>query len=336
MLLLREDAPLRPVVDVGELDRRRARRAIALLACAAVAVIALFMTYELRGSLAFALELRAKKAAGMALVGVVLGTATVLFHTATGNRILTPSLMGFDALYLLVQTGSAYFLGTFAFLAIDERLRFGFQVALMMGFAVALHRTFLTRASEDLAALLLVGVVLGGMFASLSSLVGRLLDPNEYATLQDQFFASFATVDEQLLGVAVLGQVVLLVLVWRRTAHLDVVALGRPTAVALGIDHRKALDHTLMAVAAMVSVATALVGPITFLGLLVAHLAYRATGTFRHRYTIPAASLAGVALLIGAQFAIEQYLGFETRAGIVINFLGGATFIALLLREHRR
>ena len=190
------DLTVASVERPGLFSPGRARLVILVLAVLALASIAGFMLYDLKGSLAYALELRAKKVAGMSLVGISLGVSTVMFHTITGNRILTPSLMGFDALYLLVQTSAAYFFGTFAFLAIDVRLRFGFEVAVMMGFALVLHRLFLGRAQQDLVALLLVGVVLGGIFASLSTLVARLIDPNEFVTLQDQFFASFATVED--------------------------------------------------------------------------------------------------------------------------------------------
>lgn len=339
MLQLRDTGRGTAVVGRGEdaAARGRARPAIALIALAVLAIAAAvaFMTHDLRGSLSFALELRAKKLAAMALVGTSLGVATVLFHTISGNRILTPSLIGFDALYLLVQTSAAFVLGTFVFLGIDQRLRFGFEILVMVGFALALNRSLLSRARDDLVALLLVGVVLGGMFRSLSSLVARLIDPNEFVALQDRFFASFATVDEDLLGISALIVAVVIALVWRHARTLDVVALGRETAIGLGVDHRRAVDRTLVAVAVLVSVATALVGPITFLGLLVANLAYRLTDTVRHRWTMPAAALGGIVTLVGAQFVIERLLDFQTRAGIVIGFVGGLTFILLLLKEAR-
>lgn len=315
--------------------RRREIAAVTGLAVFVAVVILGFLLHDLRGSVSFALELRARKVAAMSLVGVSLGTATVLFHTISGNRILTPSLMGFDALYVLVQTAAALVLGTFVFLGIDARIRFGFEIVVMVGFALLLNRLLLSRARGDLVGLLLVGVVMGGMFRSLSGLVGRLIDPNEFVTLQDRFFASFATVDEDLLVISVVVVVAVLAVVWRYAAMLDVMALGRDSAVGLGVDHRRVADRSLMGVAVLVSVATALVGPITFLGLLAANLGYRLTGSLRHRWNLAAAALGGAGMLVGAQFVIERWLGFETRAGIVIGFVGGLTFIVLLLQEAR-
>lgn len=327
--------PIAPPDREGTFAPGRARLVIAVLGTLAVASIVAFMTYDLQGSLSFALELRATKVAGMTLVGVSLGAATVMFHTITGNRILTPSLMGFDALYLMVQSLAAYTFGTFAFLAIDVRVRFGVELVIMVGFALLLQRVFLRPASQDIVALLLVGVVLAGMFRSLTQLVARLIDPNEYATLQDQFFANFSSPDEDLLRVAGVIIVVVLAVTWRWVGRLDVMSIGRDHAIGLGVDHARVADRTLVAVAVLVSVATALVGPITFLGLLVSNLAYRLTGTFRHRYTIPAAGLAGVVAVVGAQFLLEELLEFQTRASMIVSFVGGLYFIVLLLRESR-
>ena len=77
---------------------------LALLAVAAVASIALFMFVGITGSWGFAIPFRGRKVAAMVLVAVAIGVSTVLFQTITANRILTPSIMGFDSLYLLVQT----------------------------------------------------------------------------------------------------------------------------------------------------------------------------------------------------------------------------------------
>lgn len=317
-------------------DPRRARIVVAVLAVLLFGAIACFMTYDLKGSLSFALELRSRKVATMVVVGAGLGTSAVLFHTVSGNRILTPSLMGFDSLYILIQTVAAYLLGTFAYLSIDPRLRFGAEVLVMIAFALLLNRLFLSRARNDLALLLLGGIVLGGVFASVSNLVARLIDPNEFVTLQDQFFASFATVDEQLLGISTMAFVAVLTIVWRMRHRLDVMALGREQAISLGVDVDLTTRIVMALVAVLVSVSTALVGPITFLGLLVSNFAYQATGTFRHRYTVVATCLAGAGALVAAQFVLEELFDFTTRSSIIISFFGGVAFIIVLMKESRR
>jgi len=296
----------------------------------------LFMTYDLKGSLDYALQLRGKKLAGMTLVGFSVGYSSVLFHTATHNRILTPSLMGFDSLYVLIQTLAAYFLGTAEFLQMDARLRFGFEVLAMVGFAALLYRWLLGRGTRDVYVLVLVGLILGTMFSSLTELVMRMIDPNEFSRLQDRLFANFSTVNQELLVVSAVTVVGVTVTSWPMLKQLDVVALGDEQATNLGVEHRKLVTRSLIVVAILVSVSTALVGPVAFLGLLVSNLAYQLTGTFRHRYTVPVAGLLGMVALVGGQFVLQEFLEFQTRLSIIISFAGGLYFIFLLYREARR
>lgn len=307
-----------------------------MLSLVALAAIAVFMAYNLRGSLAYALELRGRRVAGMALVGFAVGYSSVLFHTITHNRILTPSLMGFDALYLLIQMSAAFFLGTFAFLQIDVRIRFGVEVGLMMVFATLLYRLLFGRGQRDLYLLVLVGIVMGTMFSSLTSLVSRMIDPNEFMTLQDRMFANFSTVNQELLVVSAVAIAAVTVVSLPMLRQLDVIALGREHATNLGVDHQRVVRRSLLVIAVMVSVSTALVGPVTFLGLLVANLAYQLTGTFRHRYTVPAAAMIAIASLVGGQFILQNLLGSQTRLSVIISFVGGLYFLALLYREARR
>lgn len=320
----------------GHFAPRRACTTIAVLAAILGICVALFMTYDLKGSLDYALELRGRKVAGMAIVGFAVAYSSVLFHTATHNRILTPSLMGFDSLYILIQTLAAYFLGTTTFLLIDVRLRFGIEVVAMLAFAALLYRWLLGRGGRDVYVLVLVGIIMGTMFSSLTELVMRMIDPNEFSRLQDRLFASFSTINQDLLAVSAIAVAATTIISWPMLNRLDVVALGEEHATNLGVDHQRLVSRSLFVVAVLVSVSTALVGPVAFLGLLVANLAYQLTGTFRHRYTVPAAGLLGMIALIGGQFVLQEILEFKTRLSIIISFIGGIYFIFLLYREARK
>src|SRR5690606_42117233 len=61
---------------------------------------------------------------------------------------------------------------------------------------------------------------------------------------------------------------------WLLLPKLDVLALGREHAIALGVNHRLMVSVTLLLVILMVALSTALVGPVSFFGLIVANLAY--------------------------------------------------------------
>ncbi|WP_223304640.1 MULTISPECIES: iron chelate uptake ABC transporter family permease subunit [unclassified Rhodococcus (in: high G+C Gram-positive bacteria)] len=311
-------------------DRRT--RVLVVLAVIAVAVVCAYMFLFVTGSWNYAMKVRTRQVLSMILVGYATAFAAVIFQTITNNRILTPSVMGFDSLFMLIQTIIVFFFGAGALTAIDPRAKFGVEVLVMIVFALVLYWTLFGRESGDLYVLVLVGIVLGSLFAGLSSLASRLIDPNDFITLQDILFASFNTVHVELLGVSAICVAAATAFSLPLLRQLDVVALGREHAVNLGIEHRKVLNRTLIVIAVLVSVSTALVGPITFLGLLVANLAREITGTFRHRWTIPAAVLLSIIALVGGQFVLARLLDFNSSLIVVINFVGGIYFISLLVR----
>ncbi|MFC0862879.1 iron chelate uptake ABC transporter family permease subunit [Sphaerimonospora cavernae] len=316
--------------------RRRERRTLAVLVVVALAVLVGFCTIGLVGNWEYALGIRLRKVATMIVVGYAVACSSVIFQTVTGNRILTPGIMGFDAMFVLIQTLIVFFFSGLALTTTDPRLLFACQVVIMVMFASALYRWLFGRRGRDLYVLVLAGVIFGTLFSSLSSLASRLINPNDFVVLQDTLFASFNQVHPGLLLLSTV--LVLAMTAWaaRLFARLDVVALGRDHAVGLGVDHSAVVNQALVMIAVLVSVSTALVGPITFLGLLVANLARQLTGAFRHRVLVPAAGLISVIVLVGGQLILERVFSLNTALSVIVNFLGGVYFIALLVRESRR
>jgi iron complex transport system permease protein len=305
---------------------------IILLSVLAAALVATFMLIDLRGNIGYILPRRAIKVGSMLLVAYAVGVSTVLFQTVTSNRILTPSIMGFDALYMLIQTALTFAIGGQALLSLGAPARFVIEVGLMVGFSFLLYRWLFTGGGKSLHLMLLVGIVFGVMFRGISSLLQRLIDPSEFIILQDLFFASFNNVDGLLLLVSVAAVAAVSGLAWRMRHQLDVLSLGRDMALNLGVDHKRSVTSVLVICAVLVAVSTALVGPITFFGLLVASLAYQLCSHFRHAYVLPIAVLLGVIALVGGQLVLERVFAFDTALSIVIEFVGGIVFIALLLK----
>ena len=314
---------------------RRAAVVLGVLALVALACAAAFMTIGARGSWSFVLSFRGERLAALVLVAWAVGISTVLFQTITQNRILTPSIMGFDALFALIQTLLVFALGSAAVSAADPRAVFALELVLMGGFAALLYRWIFDGAAHSLHLLMLVGVILGVLFRSLSGFLQRLIDPGEFLVLQDRLFASFGSVDGTLLGLSAVLIAAASAAVWRMLPVLDVLALGREPAVVLGVDHRRAVALVFALVTLLVSVSTALVGPVTFFGLLVANLAYRLMPVARHAWTLPAAALLGVVCLVGGQTVLERALGFDGALGMIVEFAGGIVFILLLVRGAR-
>ena len=101
----------------------------------------------------------------------------------------------------------------------------------------------------------------------------------------------------------------------------------------LGINYRQQVTVILLLISILVAVSTALVGPLTFLGLMVANLAYLVAGSSQHRYLLPVSFLLGVIALIGGQLILEYGLNMAGTLSVVIEFVGGIFFIYMVLRR---
>nr|WP_277343635.1 iron chelate uptake ABC transporter family permease subunit [Microbacterium excoecariae] len=284
----------------------------------------------------FAARIRGLTIAAMAVVATAVGVSTVVFHTITQNRILTPSIMGFDAFYGLITTVMVFAFGAAGFLSADSLVLWALQVAVMVGFSVLLFTWMFGGKRRSIHLMLLVGIVLGTFFRSFTEWMQRMLDPLDFQVVTDAMFASLTRPDPVLLAftaaLVAAGCAALVPLV----RALDVLTLGEPVAVGLGVAHRRVVMALFLVVSVMVAASTALVGPILFFGLIVANLAYSYAGSFRHVWTLPTAVLIGMVCLLGGQLVVEQVLGFQGTLSTVIEFAGGLFFLFLVLRKGAR
>lgn len=325
----------RPAARIRALWSRPAVR-LGLLVAIVLALAAFYLFHDVPGSLLFAAKIRGLTVLAMVVVAVAVGTSTVVFHTITQNRILTPSIMGFDSFYGLITTVMVFAFGSVGFLRADSMLMWAIQVAVMTGFSVLLFTWMFAGRRRSIHLMLLVGIVLGTFFRSFTEWMQRMLDPLDFQVVTDAMFASLTRPDPTLLAftaVLVAGGCAILVPL---LATLDVLTLGEPVAVGLGVSHRRVVMVLFLVVSVMVAASTALVGPILFFGLIVANLAYSYAGSFRHAWTLPTSVLLGIICLLGGQLVVEQLLGFEGTLSTVIEFAGGLFFLFLVLRKGAR
>ncbi|WP_240694721.1 iron chelate uptake ABC transporter family permease subunit [Cryobacterium sp. SO1] len=309
---------------------------LALLAVAALALVAVYFFTDVPGSVAFALRIRSLTVIAMVLVAAAVGVSTVVFHTITQNRILTPSIMGFDAFYVLISTVIVFFFGSASFLGADPLTLWAVQVLVMVAFSVVLFSWLFGGKRRSLHLMLLVGIVLGTFFRSFTEWMQRMLDPLDFQVLSDAMFASLSRPDETLLLLTGVIVVLACVAVWPMLGILDVLTLGEPAAVGLGVNHRRTVLMLFTIVSVMIAASTALVGPILFFGLIVANLAYSYAGTFLHRWTLPMAVLIGVICLLGGQIVLERVFSLGGSLSMIIEFAGGLFFLYLVLRKGAR
>ena len=311
---------------------RRTRSVLVLLVVLTLAGAAAYLLYDVRGSWSYAMDLRTRQLAALLITGAAVGASSVVFQTVTGSRILTPSVMGFDALYMLIQTVIVYTLGSAAFLALTPGQHFLIDAVLLTVFGWLLFTWLFRRSSRNLLMLVLVGVVLGSFFGSLTSLASRLLSPDDFLTLQDVMFASFSTATPELLWTAGIVTTLGLAALVPLCRRLDVVALGHDHAIALGVPFHLVVRITLAVVTLLVASATALVGPMLFLGLIVANLAREIVPTHKHIVLVPVAALVGVLTCVVGQFVVVHVFDLSTTLSVVVNLVGGIYFLRLLMR----
>ncbi|MGJ0915834.1 iron chelate uptake ABC transporter family permease subunit [Enterococcus avium] len=303
---------------------------LALLLCG------LYLTYNTYGNFQFAWMLRGKKVAAFLLVALATGIATVSFQTLTQNQFLTPNILGLDSLYVLIQTLLFFFVGGVNMLSQEQTATFLISIFLMALLSLLLANVLLKQQQNNLFILLMLGMILGTLFSSTSNFLQVIMDPNEYDLLQGRLFASFSNINTTHLGLAagiiLLGSLVLLA----ANRYLDVLHLGDDQATNLGIPLKKFQILILFLVSLLTGTATALVGPITFLGFIVANISYQLMPTYRHSYLFPTAVLLGIIFLVGSQFLVEQVFQLKTTVSVVTQFGGGLYFIGKIIYERRR
>jgi iron complex transport system permease protein len=308
---------------------------MAILIIIAAGCCALYLFHDLNGSFDYALPRRATKVIAMVLTGLTIAYATVVFQTITHNRILTPSIMGLDSLYLLLQTLVIFFLGSDHLIVVNKQVNFSISVVAMIVFALLIYQFLFKKGGQSIYFLLLVGIIVGTFFSSISTFFQVLIDPNEFQIVQDRMFASFNNINGDLVWLAVVIVAVLMVYGWRFVKYLDVLSLGRETAINLGVPYDSIVKRMLVLVAVFISISTALVGPITFFGLIVANLSYQFFKTYKHSILISGAVVMSIIALVGGQWMVERIFTFSTTLSVIINFIGGVYFIYLLLKERK-
>lgn len=280
-------------------------------------------------------EMRAEAVVVMLVVAVCQAFATVTFQTVANNRIITPSIMGFESLYVLIQTAAVFYFGAAGVSLVVGVGPFFLQAGTMVLFAVLLYSWLLSGRFGNMHIMLLVGVILGGGLRALSTFMQRVLEPNEFDLLTARLFGNISNAQTEYLPYAIPIVVACSALLWIRSRRLNVVALGQDATYNLGLDHKREILVALLLVSILMAMTTSLVGPMTFLGFLVATLAYQFTDTYDHRLLLPVAALFSYTILSGAYFTMRNLFYAEGALTIVIELVGGLVFLVVIMRKGR-
>lgn len=313
------------------------KKSITILSVLSLILIISFLFIGVNSSnIRYALYRRIPKIYAMILTGSAIGLSSLIFQTVTNNRILTPSILGIDSLYVLLQTTVVFLLGSSSVVISNGNINFIITIASMLVFSSLIYKFLFKKGSKNIFTLLLVGVVCGTLFESLTTFMQVLIDPVEFQVVQDKMQASFNNININLLFISSIVIIICLGYVYDYLKILDVMSLGRDEAINLGVDYDSIVKKMLIVVVLLTAVATALVGPITFLGLLVVNISRQLISTYKHGTLGIATILISIVSLIGGQLLVEQLMNFGVSVSVIINFIGGIYFIYLVMKERNR
>ena len=324
---------------MGSAAHRKNRRKLTLLVLLVVVAAATYLFTDVSFAnerlFRYAMKIRIPKLIAMLVTAAAIGGASIVFQSVINNTIVTPCLLGMNSLYTLIHTAVVFVAGSGSFLVVNGNISFAVDLVLMGVAATVIYSYLFRKTNHNILYVLLIGTVLTSFFGSIQSTLVRVMDPNEYDSLLASLVASFSNINSEIIVFAVLLLAVLIFALRRELALLDVLTLGRDQAVNLGVDYDRAIRRLLLGVALCIAIATAMVGPISFLGLIIANLSRQLLKTYRHSQLIAGSALFGMIVLAGGQMIVEQVFVYAVPVSVFITVGGGIYFLYLLLGKRR-
>ncbi len=310
------------------------RKKILILAFLTLIMTLIFIFAGLKDFDEYALKNRFLQIAAIVIVAICIAVSTVIFQTLCNNKILTPAIIGLDSLYMLLQSALIFSLGSANLSVYKNDINFLITLACMVVFSLGLYK-ILFSSDKSIYLIMLLGLIFGTLFSTLSSFFEILIDPDEFMVIQGRMFASFDNVAFDVLALAYIVTLLSFVWIFRYMKFLDPLSLGKDLSINLGINYQKISKHLMIIIAILTSISTALVGPITFLGLLVVNITYELFKSSKHSILLPACVLISILALLGGVFFVSRVFDYNTTISVIINFLGGIYFIYLVLKGNK-
>ncbi|HED4955416.1 iron chelate uptake ABC transporter family permease subunit [Campylobacter jejuni] len=310
------------------------RKKMLILSFLTLNMIGIFIFVGLNGFDEYALKSRFLQIAAIIIVAICIAVSTVIFQTLCNNKILTPAIIGLDSLYMLLQSALIFSFGAANLSVYKNDINFLITLVCMVVFSLGLYK-ILFSSDRSIYLIMLLGLIFGTLFSTLSSFFEVLIDPDEFMVIQGRMFASFDNIAFDVLILAYIISFLSFIWIFRYMKFLDPLNLGKDLAINLGINYQKISKQLMIIIAILTSISTALVGPITFLGLLVVNITYELFKTAKHSILLSACILISILALLGGVFFVSRVFDYNATISVVINFLGGIYFIYLVLKGNK-
>ncbi|HFZ0818274.1 TPA: Fe(3+)-siderophore ABC transporter permease [Enterobacter cloacae] len=294
---------------------------------ASVIVDALFGTCQ-SADCTIVLDARLPRTLAGLLAGGALGLAGALMQILTRNPLADPGILG-------VNSGASFAIvlgaALFGFTSPSEQLVMAFCGALAASLIVAFTGS---QGGGQLSPvrLTLAGVALAAVLEGLSNGIA-LLNPDVYDQLRFWQAGSLDIRTLETLKVVVIPVMIAAAVALGLSRALNSLSLGSDTATALGNRVARTQLTGLVVITVLCGSATAVVGPIAFIGLMMPHLSRWLVGA-DHRWSLPVTLLATPALLLFADVVGRLLVPGELRVSVVSAFIGAPVLIFLVRRKR--
>ena len=317
---------------------KRNRKKMIVMFVLFILAAALYMTvgvkFENQKLFEYSMKIRTPKLIAMMITAYAIGSAAIVFQSIINNTIVTPCLLGMDALYTMIHTILVFILGSGSALVVNANFSFLIDLVIMGVTATIIYSYLFKKTKHNVLYVLLIGTVLTSLFSSIQSTMTRIMDPNEYDTLLTTLVASFSNVNSEIMILSITVLLIVAIALRKELYILDVLTLGKEQAINLGVDYDASIRKLLLGVTLYIAVATAMVGPLAFLGLIIANLSRQLLRTYRHTQLISGSVLFGMIILIGGQLIVEKIFVYAIPVSVFITLFGGMYFLYLLLRRR--
>lgn len=262
-------------------------------------------------------DVRLPRAVLATAVGAALAVSGALIQTLARNPLAEPGILGVTA-----GAGFAVTVGSAIGLAAGQG---GQLLCAVAGSALAALLVSAVGRSSPLR-LVLTGTaltaVLGGLAMGL-----RLMDPEVFDAYRYWSVGTLAGREQEPLTLPLLGIAICLVLALAMSRALNALSLGENVARTLGVRVGRTQALTLVLITVLCAAATAVAGPILFVGLIVPHLV-RGLAQGAVPWLLLHSMVLGPVLLLAADSAARVLLPTgEVPVAIVTAFLGGPMLI---------
>lgn len=272
------------------------------------------------------------KIVGILIASILTASASLVFQTTTNNRILTPGALGFDSIYGLIQTLIVMIFGIGTVLVNNKIINFVVATLIMLLVVFLIFSLVMRINSNNIALLLLVGMITSSLAGSMANFFRQLLNPEEFAVVIGVSSVTLVNVNVPLVLISLPIGAIIIILMYLKSKELDVLSLGKDEARSLGVNVTRSNRVNLVLVSIATALATALVGPLSFLGLLAVNLARELGKTHKHKHVFIISSMIAFIFLVLGQSIVEMS-GFITTATVLINLVGGTYMIYLIVRR---